>query len=1673
MKKLPFFFVLSLLVISPWRGNAMVRGGERPVEESEGKGLEKEGVLEYSKKIANEELIANVGVSRDLSSPKEALFKHQGSDFNQEEIGEYSAREEEQELIKNVGESTVPSASVENVLLESKSSEPGSSQVKTPLNSENFDTRENLENEDLSNLEILEQRTQEAQKITDALEKKGTAISEQELHDLYQKWFERSERYQQAQSALLERNNNAGLIQQQVINEPRLEKLKKLVKSSQAAVEMLGKALESCSPNEATRVAQATVENKKHEKINDLILQSAQAALQERAKKVVTAFEEELLPLPRDKEGNILEPSKQAELRPKILRLLKNYEDQRQAWIAQATSQRLAEVEILEEATKPITFQIIDKLDFNTLENEAVFWTGHDKKNIRNQDTAMTYAKWAKSQNKKTIEMTRDGKLLDQLGMYKTDSPIATDGKSKLGDVLFDAASIKFAQGARGKVTAFIYQPDEVYNIAAATTEKEKEEFEKKKLDFEKSAYCRIEQPILWRKKDEGSITLEELPVHPKTTLPLHEKIDKEKKHRDLIGHVAAKELSTETVKFIAALLDKEEKDGTGNITLTNLKILAHWYVASTRKGEPEIANIQEEEKKLFENLHQDSHQLKQRLQNLTELDQTLEKSWAQTKNAFEIAYQEHFKHFQQKEKELQALEEEHKKYQHTHDQLFLEGERLRKQIHSKPELQSELEKNTQELQELNRQADIFQEEYPEKRKVLEEACQQARAVLWNFVIEHASAEEEQQLEQQTSASRLKTAYELLKQNSSLPSQVEEKKEVEELEKLSELYKQTTSGWETLEESTKTLLKKLEHKTIPTKQEYESVINQIETIANQTESISGKDYQSRKAMKGALAIGATARALRQWEQMLRKLSLGNREESDFLPHQETISQAQQKMAENLTKIIPEGLEAISDELHLSAARTRQIAGWSKQLLQRSSQLPRKQSRLSLRAEKIPQDSFIATIPSDDLQETILAIPGLSKTLSDLEEHLGQKQEEHFKNIEKLLLEIRTNLLNKEKELFEEEKKLEERRLTLETREAALEEEKKNLHQEPPTTRLQPLLSNLEQQAESIELQKENTQQQEENILQAEERLLDQRQKIKEIREEENKTTPALLVQNHLLEQEEKKQEAIIIQHRNQRLAKPTKKLPSPLEAFQRAKKEVDKISVEANKTLFEAINDQLPTSWKLAQEATEMTATAWEKTLKQNPENPVLSSVEKIRHDRELPKAKKQQELWSHKAAFATQKHSALESHQQATTEIHDPNLIEFVAEAWKGLLQSHHTLLTNHVNEMANQEKQAWQNEREHLLSKKEKIQNLKQERAKKEKLAQEKEALQKETETMLEQFEELLEDAPTLIFSDPPDWNDYQKKYENFFERVAKLATRQKEHYQGQLQKENAVKLLEFWENITALAQKEEKKHQELKEPTSEKEEKLFYINLFILRNQLQEAMELEKEASPIADLWRESRQLYEQAATAWDQDNEEKAELLNNRARVLGNAGAAYCYQQERRALAQGKTEVAALWNASAKQHQVAADYYRQSMEPTLAENQEKAKHFEIAATAAWYSANKLHNAATALEKASQVESEEKKEVAAFWNTSAKQYQLAADYRLQSMKATLAGDQEQEKRFEIAAGTAENSGWRLNKAARALEKALEAEAQGKEEEVAVLYKKSAEQHQLAAVYWRQSAE
>jgi hypothetical protein len=240
---------------------------------------------------------------------------------------------------------------------------------------------------------------------------------------------------------------------------------------------------------------------------------------------------EELRKLPRNQEGNILDLSEQVRLRSKVLTLLKRYEDQ-----LQIQQRCLGESDMLETA-----FQVLGKLDFNTPENGAVFWTGFDKANIRNQDTAMKYAR---SKNKKTIEMTRDGKMLDQLGMYEADSPIATMGKSKVGDMLFDAASTKFAKEARGEVVVFIYKPESA----------------EKETEFKKSAYHRIERPLLLKHQENGLVTIKELTVPPEATLCLLNEIDQKETLIHLVKRLATGEFRIENLTEVRKLEERQLK---------------------------------------------------------------------------------------------------------------------------------------------------------------------------------------------------------------------------------------------------------------------------------------------------------------------------------------------------------------------------------------------------------------------------------------------------------------------------------------------------------------------------------------------------------------------------------------------------------------------------------------------------------------------------------------------------------------------------------------------------------------------------------------------------------------------------------------------------------------------------------------------------------------------------------------------------------------------------------------------------------------------------------------------------------------------------------------------------------------------------------------------------------
>ncbi|MBX9742707.1 MAG: hypothetical protein K2W99_04120, partial [Chthoniobacterales bacterium] len=182
MKNLSLLLLLSWFILGPLPVSAMMEM-EEGKKSKESKNQE---TLECIKKEEERDLINNVGASHDPFSHRNTLLKDKGSYLNEEEIS------------------------------------------PTREGAEAFNGGDNgEEEEDLSNLDILEQRIQEAQKVIDDFREKGTPILEQELGKLNQIWSQRHQRYQEAHLSLLENNNFEPIKGEQ--NQLKLEKLGELV----------------------------------------------------------------------------------------------------------------------------------------------------------------------------------------------------------------------------------------------------------------------------------------------------------------------------------------------------------------------------------------------------------------------------------------------------------------------------------------------------------------------------------------------------------------------------------------------------------------------------------------------------------------------------------------------------------------------------------------------------------------------------------------------------------------------------------------------------------------------------------------------------------------------------------------------------------------------------------------------------------------------------------------------------------------------------------------------------------------------------------------------------------------------------------------------------------------------------------------------------------------------------------------------------------------------------------------------------------------------------------------------------------------------------------------------------------------------------------------------------
>ncbi|MBX9742500.1 MAG: S8 family serine peptidase [Chthoniobacterales bacterium] len=216
MKKLPLLLLLSACALAPLRVSAMIEGDE------------KEGYKESSDLKKTLQKNTNETLLEDQKAAAERVNNPAAN--NNTEI-KFEAFVKKEEIIQDSTMKSSPNADPQ----------PNSSLVDADEESEN-------EKENLWDLDILEQRTQEAREIVADLGGKGPAISEQALRDLYHTWSQRYQRYQKALQDL-QQQSEIGIAGEQIE-----DRLGELVKVSQKAQEALETSLRSIT-QELTRAA--------------------------------------------------------------------------------------------------------------------------------------------------------------------------------------------------------------------------------------------------------------------------------------------------------------------------------------------------------------------------------------------------------------------------------------------------------------------------------------------------------------------------------------------------------------------------------------------------------------------------------------------------------------------------------------------------------------------------------------------------------------------------------------------------------------------------------------------------------------------------------------------------------------------------------------------------------------------------------------------------------------------------------------------------------------------------------------------------------------------------------------------------------------------------------------------------------------------------------------------------------------------------------------------------------------------------------------------------------------------------------------------------------------------------------------------------------------------------
>ncbi|MBX9742559.1 MAG: hypothetical protein K2W99_03350 [Chthoniobacterales bacterium] len=216
MRKFPLLLLLSALVLAPLRVSAMIkRGGEYQKQEKS----QKKEILKSSEEQQKKDLIQSVGPSRGGTT--KAFWKSEGesSSSNEESIGEAAS-----EFLDQGTDSKIAGEA---------------SKVKH-YGADPF-------NENFFNLDVLEQKTKEAQEVIAQLTGKGLPLEEPVLLELYETWANHCEHYQQAQAEFSNLEKTG--IEHQLLE----ERLAELVTISSQVLEEITKSLSRFSHDETVR----------------------------------------------------------------------------------------------------------------------------------------------------------------------------------------------------------------------------------------------------------------------------------------------------------------------------------------------------------------------------------------------------------------------------------------------------------------------------------------------------------------------------------------------------------------------------------------------------------------------------------------------------------------------------------------------------------------------------------------------------------------------------------------------------------------------------------------------------------------------------------------------------------------------------------------------------------------------------------------------------------------------------------------------------------------------------------------------------------------------------------------------------------------------------------------------------------------------------------------------------------------------------------------------------------------------------------------------------------------------------------------------------------------------------------------------------------------------------